>query len=525
MSNKFPIQFILNADLVTAEVPTGTLVLDFIRDQRHLSGTKEGCRGGDCGACIVLVGELESAWADKSGESSLEKNAVKSGMHYQPMTSCLLPVGDLQGKHLVTIEGLRGARNATCVKAVDPEDSGSGGEQLSTVQAAMIECGGTQCGYCTPGFIMSLTGWIADPGQPLDRNGFNQAISGNLCRCTGYNSIRKAGQRIADSLSDLVQRVDRIEALCERGELPAYFLGIERRLLELSQSSFPSDARGKDAVPITGGAAIRVAGGTNFFLEQGAQAQTMALDLFQCSAPAAAVVDENNWLIVDARMSFESFGRDPLVQDAIPDIQIYNELIASWPIRIRATLAGNLCNASPSGDLTCLMLALGAELGLEGDDGKRSLPLREFYLGYRRINKTDNEILRTIQFPQPSINAFVGWQKISKRPHLDIATVNSAVVVELEGKRRIRSARLAVGGVAEIPLLLDKTGQLLTDKELDVELLFEALAWAQKEIAPISDIRGSADYKRLLVRQQLLAHFMRGFPEHISEDIVFEALR
>lgn len=525
MSKRFPIQFILNTDLVTVEVPPGALALDFIRDQRHLSGTKEGCREGDCGACIVLVGELVSASVDNSGESSLKKNTVKSGVHYQPMTSCLLPVGELQGKHLVTIEGLRGARDAACVDAVGLEGAGSEGEQLSTVQAAMIECGGTQCGYCTPGFIMSLTGWVADPSQPLDRNGLNQAISGNLCRCTGYNSIRKAGQRIADGLSDLVQRVDRIKALCERGDLPAYFLGIDRRLLELSQRSSLVDSREKAAVPITGGTAIPIAGGTNFFLQQGAQAQTMALNLIQCAAPAAAVVVENNWLVVDARMSFESFGRDPLVQDAIPDIQIYNKLIASRPIRIRATLAGNLCNASPIGDLTCLMLALGAELDLVEDDRERSLPLCEFYLGYRKINKTDTEILRTIRFPKPSINAIVGWEKISKRPHLDIATVNSAVVVELEGKRRIKSARFAIGGVAEIPLLLDKTGQFLMGKELDVDVIFEALARAQKEIAPISDIRGSADYKRLLVRQQLLAHFIRGFPEHIPEDIVFEALR
>ncbi len=525
MSNRFPIQFILNTDLVTVELPPGTLALDFIRDQRHLSGTKEGCREGDCGACIVLVGELVTASVDNSRERNLRRNTVKSGMHYQPMTSCLLPVGELRGKHLVTIEGLRSSRDVASFGAVGSEGVGAEGEQLSTVQAAMIECGGTQCGYCIPGFIMSLTGWVADPSRPLDRNGLNQAISGNLCRCTGYNSIRKAVQRIADGLSDLVKQVDRIKALCERGDLPAYFLDIERRLLELSQRSSLVDSREEIAVPITGGAAIPVAGGTDFFLQQGAQAQAMALNLIQCTAPAAAVVVENNWLIVDARMSFENFGRDPLVQEAIPDIQNYNKLIASWPIRIRATLAGNLCNASPIGDLTCLMLALGAELDLVEDGRERSLPLSEFYLGYRKINKTDTEILRSIRFPRPSMNCIVGWEKISKRPHLDIATVNSAVVFELEGKRRIKSARLAIGGVAEIPLLLEKTGQFLMDKELDVDVMFEALAWAQKEIAPISDIRGSADYKRLLVRQQLLAHFIKGFQEHIPEDIVFAALR
>ncbi len=296
MSNRFPIQFILNTDLVTVELPPGTLALDFIRDQRHLSGTKEGCREGDCGACIVLVGELVTASVDNSRERNLRRNTVKSGMHYQPMTSCLLPVGELRGKHLVTIEGY-GVHGMLQALVLSVQRVGAEGEQLSTVQAAMIECGGTQCGYCIPGFIMSLTGWVADPSRPLDRNGLNQAISGNLCRCTGYNSIRKAGQRIADGLSDLVKAVDRIKALCERGDLPAYFLDIERRLLELSQRSSLVDSREEIAVPITGGAAIPVAGGTDFFLQQGAHAQTMALNLIQWTAPAAAVVVENNWVI------------------------------------------------------------------------------------------------------------------------------------------------------------------------------------------------------------------------------------
>jgi xanthine dehydrogenase small subunit len=413
------------------------------------------------------------------------------------MTSCLIPVGDLNGKHLVTIEGLDN-------------------EKLSTVQAALIDCGGTQCGYCTPGFVMSMTGWILDPAKPLDSKGLNNAISGNLCRCTGYKSIRTAGQQIADKLVNLDDHDNRIVTLCECSELPAYFLGIEKRLEDLSKKNNLPYSPTENAIPI--------AGGTDIYVQQGEQIPEQPINLIHRNSPveAAKVMDDS--IHLDPRMSFEAFGDDPIIQEAIPEILEYNKLIASWPVRTRATLGGNLCNASSIGDITCLLLALGAEIDLTGDQKHRWMPLKEFYIGYHKTNKNEEEIIKTIRFPKPSENTFINWEKVSKRSGLDIATVNSALSIEATDNH-IVTANLAIGGVATTPLFLSKTSSFLVGKKISIGLVFEAISLAQDELSPINDIRGSAEYKRLLARQLILAHFLKGFPEQIKEEAVYETLR
>jgi xanthine dehydrogenase small subunit len=481
MTTRPSIRFILNADIVETNVAPGMLALDFLRNQQRLSGTKEGCREGDCGACTVLVGELN--------EGGL--------MKYQPMTSCLIPMGELNGKHLVTIEGLDN-------------------EKLSTVQATMVDCGGTQCGYCTPGFVMSMTGWILDTAKPLNSKGLNNAISGNLCRCTGYKSIRTAGQQITDKLIGLDDHCDRIATLCGGSELPAYFLGIKKRLEDLSESDNLPYSPAENAIPI--------AGGTDLYVQQGEQIPEQPINLIHLSSPVEAAKVINDSIQVDARMSFEAFGDDPIIQEAIPGILGYNKLIASWPVRTRATLGGNLCNASSIGDITCLLLALGAEIDLIGNKKHHSLPLKEFFLGYHKTNKNQEEIIATIRFPKPSENTFINWEKVSKRLSLDIATVNSALSIEVKDNR-IVTANLAIGGVAETPLFLSKTSAFLVGKEISIGLVFEANSLAQNEFSPISDIRGSAEYKRLLARQLILAHFVKGFPDQIREEVVYETLR
>jgi len=177
MKLKTSIPFILNDREVTAWESPGRLVLDYLRETEQLTGTKEGCKEGDCGACSVLLGRLEG-----------------SEVRYTPMTSCLIPMGELVGKHLVTIEGLNL-------------------ESLSPVQAAMVDCGGTQCGYCTPGFVVCMTGWLMDPQRPVDSVGVREAISGNLCRCTGYRSIKEAGDQVVEKLSSKLSSENRIGEL------------------------------------------------------------------------------------------------------------------------------------------------------------------------------------------------------------------------------------------------------------------------------------------------------------------------
>lgn len=482
MSQEFQIiRFILNDELVEAAVPPGMLALDYVRQERQLCGTKLGCKEGDCGACNVIVGSLDA-----------------SGMvRYLPMTSCLLPMGELVGKHLVTIEGLNG-------------------DSLSPVQSAMVDCGGTQCGFCTPGFVVAMTAGLMEPRLPLNKEGMLYAISGNLCRCTGYRSIKEAGMQVMNRLADQVVDKERIAALCEAGVLPAYFKEIPGKLKALKDETMSPLPVVRDALPI--------AGGTDLYVQRGETLPEIAVNLLnvQSSVPSAGL--EDDCIVVDARMTFEAFAADPMIQSFIPSVSKFNLLIASWPVRTRATLGGNICNASPIADMTCLLMALESELVLRKDGIDRILPLKEFYLGYKELNKAPDEIVVQIRFPKPGLGTFIHWEKVSKRTWLDIATVNAATKLVMDGET-ILSASLALGGVAATPLYLRKTSALLTGKILSVANVMEALDCAMTEFNPIGDVRGGADYKRLLARQLLLAQFTELFPETFSEEAVYASLR
>ena len=202
---------------------------------------------------------------------------------------------------------------------------------------------------------------------------------------------------------------------------------------------------------------------------------------------------------------------------ALPRIAAFNHLIASWQIRNRATLAGNIVNASPIGDFTALLLALDATVVLAAGDRRRAVPLREFYRGYKEIDLRPGELLTEVAFPDPA-GARVNFEKVSKRTCLDIASVNSACAIRLAsgdgaaGGDAIAAAHFSLGGVAPVPLYLRATSQAVRGRALDSDTVREALRAAQGEIAPISDVRGSAAYKRLLARQLLIAHFVTLFP-------------
>ena len=401
------------------------------------------------------------------------------------------------GKHLVTIEGLNL-------------------EKLSPVQHAMVDCGGTQCGYCTPGFVVCLTGWLMAGDRPIDSVGVREAISGNLCRCTGYRSIKEAGDQVVGELASKLSGTDRIADLCKLGALPAYFDSIADRLLSLQRPEEEAEIK-------ENGRPLVIGGGTDLYVQRGEEIPDNPVELLNVGPPVAAIEEVDGRIVVDARHSFQAFGDDPLIQKAIPDIQAYNELIASWPIRTRATLGGNICNASPIADMTCMLLALDAELKLVGEGQSRTVALKNFFLGYKQLAKSSDEIIESVSFSTPDEGTRINWEKVSKRPVLDIATVNSAARFEGENNF-IKEAHLALGGVAPIPLYLRETSEGLSNQQLTAELVLEAVSNAQSEFEPISDIRGSADYKRLLARQLLLAHFLKCFPDVISEEVLYASL-
>ena len=480
MKHRDTIQLILNADLVRADVPAALSVLDYLRDHRRLTGTKEGCREGDCGACNILVGELSGG-----------------RLSYQPMTSCLVPVGELDGKHLVTIEGLSG-------------------EQLMLVQTALHDCGASQCGYCTPGFVMSLVAWVLDPSRPLNADGLEDAISGNLCRCTGYRSIRQAARQVAEQVLSADVNDDRLNLLCRHFGLPDWFAGIETRLQQLAKTPAAAGATNMEATV--------VAGATDFYLQKDKDLNAVPVAFIDRQAGRKSVRVVADELHIDAGISFEAFFSHPILLDMLPDLPRYRKQIASWPVRCRATLGGNLCNASPVADAGCLLLALEADIDLAGRDGSRSMPLNKLYPGYKQLNKLPDEVIKTIRAPVPAANTRINWIKVSKRFSLDIATLCSAIKIEHDGKHIVR-ARLAFGGAAEVPLCLEQSGRFLEGREISLQAVLAVAAMVQTEISPISDVRGSVAYRRLLARQMIIAHFMQQFPEYLDEASLYEALR
>lgn len=469
--------FILNDKTVTTDCAPGMLALDYLRKVACQTGTKEGCKEGDCGACTVLVGEL----------------ADGGDVAYRPMTSCLIPLGELEGKHLVSIEGINLS-------------------DLSPVQKAIVEEGGTQCGYCTPGFVVSMTGYVMDGEKTLDADGLKYAWSGNLCRCTGYRALKATLPQLQSDFENVLSCDDRVKAMCAEGFLPSYFEGIGERLKTLQQAKedkVEDELEGEDALVI--------AGGTDLYVQRGESIPDQPVRLLNASKEIPRVVKEDGIVVADAALSFEAFATDPLVLSMFSRMPDYNLKIASWPVRTRATLGGNLINASPIADMTSIFMALDAGLVFQRAGQLREVALKDFYLGYKTMDMKPGERLRQIRFRSVSEEAKFNWEKVSKREGLDIATVNSGALFEVKDGV-IESAHISMGGVAAVPLYLKETSAFLVGKPLQKELLSEAIASSQKEFEPIGDIRGSAFYKRLLARQFMIAHFTKLFPEVFALD-------
>ncbi len=465
--------FLLNDREVRTAAAPGMLVLDYLRSRTRQTGTKEGCREGDCGACVVLVGELEDG-----------------RMTYKPVTSCLMPVGDLHGRHLVTIEGLNLP-------------------QLSPVQQAIADQGATQCGFCTPGIVVSMTGLLMQDGVEINSDNVKKALSGHLCRCTGYRSLKSSGEALQESVGEGTG----VEALVAARALPEYFLDVPERLHELAQDDVGRDlgasSLGRPALPD-----LFVAGGTDLYVQRGEELPETRLEVLGRWPEMRGIRRRDGQVRVGALVTFEEFGEDPAILALVPDLRSYMHLVASWQIRNRATLGGNVVNASPIGDMTILLLALDATLILERGGRRREVSLRSFYRGYKELDMKRGEILTEILIPVLRQGTRVHFEKVSKRRCLDIASVNSAIAVRVDDGR-FAEVGLAVGGVAPVPLELRQTAAGLAGEEVSSATVARALAAAQREVSPISDVRGSAAYKRLLVRQLLIAHFIRLFPEDV----------
>lgn len=454
------INFILNNNVIYTHEKTGMTLLYFIREVQGLKGTKSGCKEGDCGACTVLSGSLQNDGTIK----------------YKSITSCLTPLANIHNKHILTIEGLN-------IK-----------EELNTTQKAIINNHGTQCGFCTPGFVMSLTNYALDN----DKN--KKAIeylSGNICRCTGYKSIEKSANAIEEILKNNKGKAD-LNWLIKKKFVPVYFKDIPEKLKKLNKEFADNNKN-------------LVGGGTDMYVKH---ADKLADEDIQTinNLVSNDIVFNDNTCKIGAGTKISDIMNNEKMKQYFPRIQKYLKLVSSTQIRNMGTVAGNIVNASPIGDMSIFFLALDSRLTIKNINSHttRLVEIKKFFKDYKEFDLKESEIIQEISFDLPNNNSFFNFEKVSKRTHLDIASVNSAILIKIE-KDIIKEIHISVGGVSAIPKYLRKTKDFLTNKPLSLSTLKEAQAILQKEISPMDDIRGTTQYKRLLARQLFFAHFIELF--------------
>ena len=475
------VTFYINGKACAYPVKPDQTSLDLIRNGLGLTGTKEGCSEGDCGSCTVAVGSL-----------------AKGRIYYRAMTSCILPAVKLHGKHVITIEGL------------------AKGEKLHPIQQAILENRATQCGFCTPGVIMSLFCLFAGSRHPSVER-INAALEGNLCRCTGYESIRQAAYQVSEGL-----RRRLISA--GRDILPEYEAKVRKGLAGIKG--------GPDAVKVPegneGGTAAYhapktlprlfailkrmrscrryrlISGGTDVMVDRNIKGMfpENLVDISGIPALDGIKLGRKN-LSIGANVTLAQIIESPLVVRQLPVLAETAARMASAQVRNAATLAGNLANASPIADMGVLMLALGARLKLASPKGSRTANIDDFYKAYRKTCLGDHELI--VRMEVPLDGARCSFLKSAKRRAVDISTANSAVKLKFSNGM-ISEARIALGGVAPIPILADKAARYLMGRELCEETIAKAAELAAAACSPISDVRGGAEYRRTLVRNHVVRH-------------------
>lgn len=455
------LSFILNQRVVRTDERPGMVLLEFIRGVACLSGTKEACREGECGACTVLVGTRQA----------------NGSVAYKACASCLLPIGDVDGCHIVTVEGLPG-------------------EPLTLVQQLIVDNSASQCGFCTPGIVLSLTGFCLG-SSTLSYEDAVDALDGNICRCTGYVSIRNAARALCERLAGVdPDPSERLSALVAAGVVPEYFRAIPDQLAQLRTDPQPPC---KDAV--------LVAGGTDLFAQRPEQLLESDLCFLSNRCDLDYVHMDGQELRVGGAVTIEDFRRSAAVQKHFPGVAQDLLRHSSTLLRNKATLTGNIVNASPIGDAAIILLALDARLVIEGRGGvKREVPLSKFFLGYKKTDLACGDLVTEIVIPLLPAGARYHFEKVSNRATLDIAAVNTALRLTTGPDGAITGILLSAGGVGPVPLLIGGL-EVFHGRKPDSATV-EALALAAEASAkPIDDIRGSAAYKKLLLGQLVRAHF------------------
>ncbi|MDH3404411.1 MAG: xanthine dehydrogenase small subunit [Acidobacteriota bacterium] len=485
------VRFLLDGEVHSVrDVDPNTTVLEYLREHLRKTGTKEGCAEGDCGACTVVVGELE-------GE----------GVRLRAINSCIQFLPTLDGKELFTVESLRGRDGS-----------------LHPVQRALVDCHGSQCGFCTPGFVMSLFALYKTEAAPSRRR-IHDVLAGNLCRCTGYRPIVDAACKMyeygAADGGDWLRRpcaggAPGGEADPEETARTDRLRGIRRRGALTYSGPAPGGGRRTFFAPrdLSELAALRQSHPDAFLLAGGTD---VGLWVTKGHRELDAVIYLGN--VAELRRlavtpSHIEVGAGVTVTDAqdvigrhYPDMGEMYRRFASPPIRNAATLGGNVANGSPIGDSMPGLIALGSTLVLRRGEETRELPLDEFYLAYQKTALEPGELVERVRIPLADPASRFGMYKVSKRFDQDISAVCGAYRIRLGEDGRARDVRICYGGMAAIPKRASGCERELEGRPWSEATLAGALAALDRDYTPIRDMRASADYRRLVARNLLRKFF------------------
>ena len=469
------------------DVAPDRTLLDVLREDLRCTAVKEGCASGDCGACTVAVAEAEEG----------------GRLHWRAINSCIRLAHSVEGMAVFTAEDIAGE-----------------GGRLHPAQRAMLECHGSQCGFCTPGFVMSLFALHRQrDGAAVSRDEALHALSGNLCRCTGYRPILDAAQTMhhwPDVPLDESGLLQQLKLLAQDGRATAAdsasnFYATPTTLAELLRlrAAYPQ--------------ALIAAGTTDVGLWVTKQHRRFGqiIDVTRVTELRRIERGAHSLSIGAAASLTEAF--DALAESR-PQLKPFFDRFAGLPVRESGTLGGNVANGSPIGDSMPLLIALGATLVLTSTRGERTLPIEDFYLAYRKTALAPDEVLARIEVPQPTPHEWLRADKISKRFEDDISAVCLAVALQVENGV-IHSVRIGAGGVAAVPARATKTEAALAGQPC-AEATFDAAATVlEAEFKPLSDMRASSAYRRAVLGNLLRRGWQQSQPGALAlADLTMEPL-
>ncbi|WNC72681.1 xanthine dehydrogenase small subunit [Thalassotalea psychrophila] len=461
------VRFLLNNDVVTIEnIDPNLTVLQYLREIEFNTGTKEGCASGDCGACTVVLAELDRENADQ--------------LNYISINSCITFVGNLHGKQLITVEDLKD------------------GAKLHHAQQTLVDNHGTQCGFCTPGFVMSSFALHKHNKKPT-RAQVLEALAGNLCRCTGYRSIIEAAITSSEGVEEdsfAKHYQETVTTLTDLQKLPAPTLtgnghnfiapkNIDELAYELK--SEPSSTL--------------VAGGTDLALSVTQNLATIDKLVYVGNVEELTTIQETETeIIIGSALPYSKF--IDTLHHYYPDLGDMIERIGSKQVRNNGTLGGNIGNASPIGDMPPALIALGATMTLHVNGVERTILVEDYFVDYKKTVLKPSEFIKSVQIPKPIAGQTLKLYKISKRIDDDISAVLAAIFIEQQGQV-ITNIRMAFGGMAAIPKRAPAAEAVLQGNTFTKDSVVQAKAALATDFQPMSDVRASDKY-RMRVAQNLI---------------------